>query len=138
MARLPKYTNSQDMQALVHLYFEGCSLNREVLAKGWGKPVKEVITEDLHPTITGLAIVLDLSRMSLLDYGEKEEFSEVVQEAKARVEAYIVQGLNQNVTGIIFNLKNNFSGWSDKSEVKIGGQFSGIRIVLSEADMNNA
>jgi len=124
VARPLKYENADDMQALIHLYFEGCKLNRVALAEGLSKPVREVLTEDLHPTITGLALVLDLSRQGLINYEGKEEFVDTVREAKQRVESYLEQRLySGNVAGCVFNLKNNFQ-WKDRTEVEHDGKFN--------------
>lgn len=118
MGNRPKYTNPDDMQALIHLYFEDCKKNRV------GKANPESVTEDYHPTVSGLALVLDLSRTTLINYEGKEEFKDTVSEAKARIESYNEQALYQNVSGVIFNLKNNF-GWKDKSEVENSGPGGG-------------
>ena len=116
MSRPPKYTNPADMQALIHLYFVDCKKNLEAHDKGWGE-VKDAITEDLYPTVTGLGLVLDLTREGLINYEKKDEFADTVKRAKQRVEAFTTQRLfMNNPTGSIFNLKNNF-GWKDKSEV---------------------
>ncbi len=57
------------------------------------------------------------TRDLLIDYTDKDEFSDTIKKAKARVEAFNEQRLfGNNVTGVIFNLKNNF-GWKDKTEV---------------------
>lgn len=124
MGRRAKYTNPDDMQALIHLYFVGCKKNREAEKNGWGEP-KDSITEDLHPTVTGLALVLDLTRQGLINYEVKEEFVDTVKEGKARIEAYIEQRLFlNNPTGCIFNLKNNFN-WKDKQETELSGPGGG-------------
>jgi hypothetical protein len=70
-----------------------------------------------HPTVAGLALALGFScRQSITDYSEKDEFSSTIKKAKLRIEQYLEEALHGNsVTGIIFNLKNNF-GWKDKTE----------------------
>lgn len=76
--------------------------------------------ESDRPTITGLALHLDTTRRTLLDYEAKDdEYSHTIKKAKTRVEAFIESGLYGNsVTGLIFNLKNNFD-WKDKTETDI-------------------
>lgn len=78
-----------------------------------------------YPTVTGLALSLDMTRTGLLDYCEKStEFANTIKKAKARVERFIEQRLySNNATGCIFNLKNNF-GWKDKSETDINANIS--------------
>jgi len=59
-----------------------------------------------------------MDRDSLLNYGKNEEFFGTVKEAKMRIQAFIEQRLYENnPTGCIFNLKNNF-GWKDKTETE--------------------
>ena len=101
-----KWKNAEDMQASIDAYFEGIEIyNLENENKK-------------HPTITGLAIALDLTRQGLMEYINKnEQFSDTIKKGKARVEEYIEQRLYGNsVAGCIFNLKNNF-GWEDQSVV---------------------
>lgn len=84
------------------------------------------ISEGKRPTITGLAIFLDTSRQTLLEYeGEVEgreknsEFADTIKKAKDLIEFHwetMLEG--NNVTGVIFNLKNNFK-WADKTEQEI-------------------
>ena len=77
------------------------------------------------PTISGLAYHLDLSTESLRRYEGREEFSATIKRAKQRVEIALEQKLHgQNVTGTIFNLKNNF-GWKDKIEQEHTGRNGG-------------
>jgi len=124
MGRPAKYTKPDDMQALIHLYFLDCKKNREAEKNGWGEP-KDTITEDLYPTVTGLGLVLDLTREGLINYEGKEEFSDTIKRAKIRVEAYTAQRLfMNNPTGSIFNLKNNFN-WKDKTETAHTGPGGG-------------
>jgi len=118
MGARPKYNNPDDMQALIHLYFEDCKKNRLADKNGWGE-VKDICTEDLFPNVTGLALALDMTREGLINYEDKDEFADTVKRAKSRIESYTVQRLfMNNPTGSIFNLKNNF-GWKDKNETAL-------------------
>jgi hypothetical protein len=73
-------------------------------------------TDQVPYTITGLALALDTTRETLLDYEDRQEFSDTVKKAKLRCEHYNEQMLFTNSpTGTIFNLKNNY-GWRDKTE----------------------
>ena len=99
--RPPKYETPQEMQEAIDAYFDG--LDGEM------------------PTITGLALALGFdSRAGLLYYqDEKREFLATIKKAKARVEVAMERELinrNGTVTGLIFNLKNNF-GWKDAQEL---------------------
>lgn len=87
------------MQERINKYFANCDKN--------GYPY----------TITGLALALDLDRKSLLNYSKEEEFFHTIKKAKQKVEEFLEMCLyKQSVTGVIFNLKNNF-GWVDKQEI---------------------
>lgn len=85
-----------------------------------------VKTVQVPYTVTGLALALDTSRRTLLDYQEKDEYSHTIKEAKDKVESYLEMNLNgTSPTGTIFNLKNNFE-WRDKTETDLtnnGGTF---------------
>jgi hypothetical protein len=106
MVRPVKWENAEDMKVAIDAYFndiEEHNLNNE---------------NKKHPTVTGLALALDLTREGLMFYINKNEpFADTIKKAKARVEEYIEQRLYYpNATGCIFNLKNNF-GWEDQSVV---------------------
>ncbi len=71
-------------------------------------------------TITGLALALDTTRETLLDYEKKPEnaaFSDTIKKAKQVVLQFNEKRLHSSnqVTGVIFNLKNNFN-WVDRME----------------------
>lgn len=84
--------------------------------------------ENRVPTITGLAVKLDTTRRTLLDYENqivktlddniKKEISHTIKKAKARIESEYEQALfdRGKTTGAIFTLKNNFN-WADKQEI---------------------
>jgi len=83
---------------------------------------KKADKEDKPLTVTGLCLHLMVTRQTLLNYAEIDEYKEVVGLAKLRIEAYLEEKLfGKNVTGVIFNLKNNF-GWKDKNETEITGK----------------
>lgn len=74
------------------------------------------------PTVSGLAYALNLSRQGLLNYEERPEFVDTIKRAKARIARTLEQRLyGNNVTGIIFNLKNNY-GWNDKQQIEHSGK----------------
>lgn len=103
--RPPKYKTAEEMQEKIDKYFEQCDKDNDPY------------------TITGLAIALDIDRKTLLNYSDKEEFFPTIKKAKLRVENYLEKRLvkNSNVTGIIFNLKNNYD-WKEKQEIEHSGK----------------
>lgn len=97
-----KFKSAEEMQTIINQYFAKCDAEK--------KPY----------TVSGLAVALDTTRRTLLDYEEKDEFSHTIKKAKAKIEAYNEEMLyNKNIptTGVIFNLKNNY-GWKDKQEIE--------------------
>lgn len=97
-----KFKSVEEMQKKIDAYFAECEEK--------GDPY----------TMTGLALALDTTRETLLDYRDKDEYSDSIKKAKTRCEAYaemhLFKGKN-GVVGAIFNLKNNYSRWVDKQEV---------------------
>ena len=70
------------------------------------------------PTMSGLAMHLDIDRKTLVNYGKKDAFFHTIKKARSRIEQHLEQRLyGNNVTGVIFNLKNNY-GWADKQEAE--------------------
>lgn len=73
-------------------------------------------------TTSGLAVWLDTSRQTLLDYEEKDEFADTVKAAKQRIENYAEERLFDPKTptlGVKFSLTNNFKRWNEKVEQKV-------------------
>ena len=96
-----KFKSNKELQQKIDQYFQECDRN--------GRPY----------TITGLALALETTRQTLLDYEKKyTEFSDTVKRAKLRIENYAEEQLfvNKNTAGIIFNMVNNF-GWKNKHDI---------------------
>lgn len=71
-------------------------------------------------TITGLALALDTTRQTLVNYAEKDEFIDTIKKLKTKVEnQYEISLRKHGRSGDIFGLKN--FGWSDKTEVENSG-----------------
>ena len=93
-----------------------------------GRPLKyslEEITELIEDyflvtpietqTITGLALHLDTSRETLMNYEERDEFFATIKKAKDRIDhAYEMRGLKVGNAFDIFRMKN--MGWKDRNE----------------------
>lgn len=90
------------------------------------------------PTMSGLALHLGVDRRTITNYANKDEFFPTIKKARARVEEALEQRLyGQSVTGIIFNLKNNF-GWKDKQEVEHSGTTAHVSGEMSPQDAAKA
>ncbi len=105
-----KYDSVEVVEGIINDYFEG-----DAMAEIGAATV-------FSPTMSGLAYALDLSRQGLLEYSNKQQFSDTIKKARQRVEVSLEQKLaGSAVAGTIFNLKNNF-GWKDKTEQELTGK----------------
>jgi len=96
--RPPKWTSPEQLQKDIDAYFENTPKDE------W--------------TITGLALALDTTRQTLVDYQNKDEFSDTVKKAKMKVEnGYEIDLKKHGRSGTIFALKN--FNWSDKQELDV-------------------
>lgn len=119
MARPPKYDTPEQMQEVIDRYFSDCKLNRVSMLMEPPVFRDDTITDDEFPTVSGLALVLGMTRQALIDYSEKSEFLDTVKTAKTKIESVLEQRLFHNSpTGVIFNLKNNYN-WKDKTELDV-------------------
>lgn len=111
--RPPKWETPEQLQKEIDEYFEYCKETKEPL------------------TITGLAIALDTTRETLMDYQNNDEFSYTVKRAKQVIEnAYEKRLIQNGRSGDIFALKN--FGWVDKQEVDANVGISEIRVEIRD------
>lgn len=123
--RPPKYTEAEVMQYKIDKYFESCfaparDKNGKFLKDLNGNIIK---TQTRPFTISGLADALDMSRQSLLNYSDKEEFFDTITRAKRKCEVYAEEQLfdKNGVNGAKFSLANNFEGWKEKQVLEHSG-----------------
>ena len=115
----PRYKTVAEMQNAIDEYFDFCD-NR--IVKVYSKTQDDVIEINKPEpyTIEGLCLALDLTRAGLLNYEKTkgyEKFFNTVKRAKMRVQKSIVlNSLESQAAGPIFNLKNNF-GYKDSQEI---------------------
>lgn len=95
-----KFKSVEDMQIMIDAYFKECDENK--------KPY----------TVTGLAYALDTDRQTLIEYTERNEYTNTIKRAKDKCQRYAEEQLFRpsQVAGVIFNMKNNY-GWKDVQEV---------------------
>lgn len=133
-----KFQSVEELQKKIDDYFYMCDPHTEDITE-WveardsdGKLKKDkyglnylvevnhkVKTKQVPYTVTGLALALDTSRETLINYEEKEEFFDTIKKAKDKIQNYLELNLNSpSPTGTIFNLKNNYN-WKDKTETDV-------------------
>lgn len=108
-----KFKTVEELKAKIDAYFSNCAETKRPL------------------TITGLAVALDTSRETLMNYEEKEEFFDTVKSAKEIIHNFVEEYLftGKNVAGAIFNLKNNY-GWKEKSETDITSDGKALPVLV--------
>lgn len=150
VGRPNKWENVEDLEAEIQSYFNSCFEQRFRQVKvGKGEEVEyidePILDREGNPTytqirpftVTGLAVHLDTSRETLIDYEKTEsrsQFSDAIKKAKQIIENYNEEGLHRQaqVTGIIFNLKNNFK-WVDRTETDLTTKGEKIQTGVIEA-----
>jgi len=121
-----KWETPEKLDKLIDDYFKSISYESPLLVNGkevtnrLGELIIEVIYVK-RPTITGLSLYLDTSRKVLMEYENRDNFSNTIKKAKTMIERFYEEGLmSQHSTGAIFALKN--FGWTDKQEIEHTGR----------------
>jgi hypothetical protein len=111
------FETKKKLQYLIDCYFER---------------IKE---ENKAPTMTGLALALEIDRKTLVNYEKRDEFFHTIKTARQRVEEYNEEKLISGTpaTGLIFNLKNNF-GWKDLTQQEVQSNQNIVYIEKKEKD----
>lgn len=96
-----KFPTVEGLRKQIDCYFKDCDEN------------------DIPYLITGLALALDTSRETLINYEKKEKYFDTIRRAKLKIHHYVecLSVTTRNPNGSIFNLKNNF-GWVDRKEIQ--------------------
>lgn len=144
------FQDKKKLEKQIDEYFEHCwqqkidQFGNPVFQKDKkGKKTDEPVMVQWKPyTVAGLAVYLDCSEETLLNY-EKEktnrkEFFGTIKRAKDKIYAYKAEYLysGKNPTGAIFDLKNNY-GYADKQEVdhtSKGKRITGFNYVKPKKD----
>lgn len=116
-----KWESAEGLQTALDEYFALCDAGKPSEVVSQGRVVK--YNERIPYTVTGLCIVLDCQRSTLIEYGDGKyddvdpDFSNIVKKAKLKVLDQIEHNLynGKPAAGAIFSLKNN-NGWRDKTE----------------------
>ncbi|MDD5353279.1 MAG: terminase small subunit [Candidatus Omnitrophica bacterium] len=121
-----KFKTPKELEKKIDAYFDSCFrplINPKTNEIVKDKNGNEIIAQYKPFTISGLAYALGTNRMTLLNYENKEEFSEIVTRAKERCEVYAEESLydRDKWQGARFVLTNGFQGWETKETHKIEG-----------------
>lgn len=129
--RKKKYTDVDEVEAIIADYFD----TEAYMGEGDNRM--------FAPTMSGLAYHLDIDRKTLLNYSHEDLFFLTIKKARERVHKALEQRLyGNNVTGIIFNLKNNF-GWKDVKATELTGldggpmQIADVSFTFNPVDEND-
>jgi len=110
-----KYETREQLIEAIDKYFARCYA--AVVDPETGKTAYRWVEA---PTTPGLARALGFkSRSSLTNYGNRDEFSDIIASAKLVIEDYLAKAVSEqsgNQSGKIFALKN--MGWSDMQTVR--------------------
>jgi len=109
-----KYANKEELDFAITTYFGICEGNDEV------------------PTMAGLAYHLGfLSRSSLFDYKERDEFSASIKRARLYIESKWESASLKGGGGVVFWMKNN-AGYTDKSEQEVTQTVKNLTVEFCE------
>lgn len=137
-----KFKSVEELQAKIDEYFLSCldykrdMFGNRLVDKEHPKHTKQnpvYIMKQVKPyTVTGLAVFLDTTRETLLDYQSgkyddpdkdpelNQQFSDTIKRVKQMIYAYAEEQLfvGRQAAGPIFNLKNNY-GWKDEKQLQV-------------------
>ena len=112
-----KFQSVEEMSDAIDDFFRVCDERTSPFVTKEGTVIQ--IPSPAPYTVVGLANVLGLTREGLLEYQARDEYSDTIKKAKAKVhenlEFRLLDGRGYG-PGHIFGLKNNY-GWKDKHEV---------------------
>lgn len=95
------------------------------------------VTPPAIQTITGVALHLDTSRETLINYENRDEFFYTVKKIKDRIEyAYELSLRQRGSAGDIFGLKN--FGWTDMRQVEQSGEITHKYENLTDEELDRA
>lgn len=118
-----KIQTVEELSQKIEEYFGNCDPHivkvkvRKERADGTGYWAEDEAISGQRPyTMSGLAHALGISRQTLLDYGDREEFMDTIEDAKEKVHRFTEEQLfGKSSSGAAFSLKNNW-GWKDKHD----------------------
>lgn len=103
----PLYSSPEELEKMVNDYFEK--------------------TEKV--TLAGLAVHLGMSRSSLYNYAERDQYLDIIKKARQKIESRYEEKMiyDDKPTGVIFALKN--MGWRDRTETEHTGTLEVTQVI---------
>jgi hypothetical protein len=131
-----KYDNLDDLNNGIEAYFADCDphpmiYNDEPVYNKDGSPA---ITPQRPYTMSGLALALNVTRQTLLNYGKNDiTYFDTISRARQRVEEWTAGALyNRDMArGAEFSLKNNH-GFKDQQDISLDAKGLEINIKVIE------
>ena len=120
VGRPPKYKSKEEIEEKIDAYFKQCEGEVLKVARLAGLSSCTIFSTRTKRQVGAFGRWLGFStRLSLLNYQGKKEFMNTITRAKARVEAYAEERLfdRDGSSGAQFSLRNNFKGWTEKTEL---------------------
>ena len=125
VGRPVKYKSVEELDTAIQSYFDMCDphLEDRLVESGVderGETIflkRKLMTEQQPYTVSGLARALGITRDTLINYKERDEFSDSIARAYERCHEWAERQLcGKAASGAAFSLKNNWN-WRDKQEV---------------------
>jgi len=112
-----KFRNAKDLEERINQYFDSCLTSKIDMETGLPKLV--VVNP---PTLSGLALFLNVNRATIWNYSKREEYVNVINWAKERIHSFNEGALyTQHFQGAKFVLTNTFPDqWADKRTIDHG------------------
>ena len=101
-----KIKTAKELEDKIEKYFNQCKIEKKI------------------PVMAGLARAVGVDRTTIINYSRDDAYFDTIKKAKVYLEACVEDNLvnrkDGSVTGLIFNLKNNYN-WNDKQETEYSG-----------------
>lgn len=127
-----KFKTKKELEEKIEEYFTYCANRFRTTIDKEGNEHSYIWPEPY--TISGLAVWLDTSRQTLINYEERDEFFDTIARAKQKIEHDLEVRTIESRTpnGGIFVLKNGF-GWRDETHSHIEGSLKTSNELTPEA-----
>jgi hypothetical protein len=116
-----KWQTVEELEEEIEKYFKSCLKPSRIKETGeieYDASGNEVYVQFRPFTISGLAVQLDTDRRTLIEYQERDQFTNAIRRAKRKCENYTEESLfrKESTNGAKFVLINGY-GWADVREI---------------------